>query len=234
LFRLDTKEGRFESGETMNLTSFKAGGLRPTPLYDKPLHRVAAIMQPNYVLAPQISRIYDCRPNDDQGNAPACAVYATIASLKMKFWEVNGYPKDDYDHAAAYAEAKRTDGLPGDGTTIDAAIAACKTLGYCLDYSQRGIESVDEWKWALRHYDNVITGLEICDGWNRVGADGLIPDGGAVLGGHGIVGVEYNERGPTFGNSWRPWGLNQFGQITWAEYERTFMEARAVEWVFAI
>ena len=214
----------------MSQTNHKAGGLRPTPFDQRPLHRVCAIMPPNYVLAPQISRIYDCRPHDDQGNVPACAAYATLASLKMKFWEVYGYPKDDFDALAVYAEAKRTDGLAGDGTTIDAAVAACKTLGYCKDYNQREIVTIDEWKWALRHYDNVITGLNIRDGWNSVGADGVILDGLLILGGHAILGAQYNERGPTFLNSWKDWGLNGFGQITWGEYERQFMEARAVQW----
>ena len=229
----------------MSLTNHKAGGLFRTPFDRRPLHRVSGIMPVKYVLKEQISRIYDCSPYCDQGNVPACAAYATLASLRMKFWEIKGYPRDDYDPLAVLAEAQKVDGLGNDpatglhveGTTIDAAIAACKTLGYCVDYSQREVTTVDEAKWALRHYDNVITGLEIRDGWNTVGSDGLILDGLMILGGHAILMAEYNLRGPGFINSWTdpdgtPWGINGFGQETWDEYERTFMEARAVEWFF--
>ena len=142
----------------------------------------------------------------------------------------------DFAELPAYQWAMDNDGLDGDGTTVDAAIAACKALGYCQDYYQREDtldDGFDEFKYALRLYSNVICGWAICDGWNKLNDRGVIPDGGKMLGGHAVLAVKYEDFGPVFANSWgrKTWGINGFGQCSWAEFQRIFWVARAVEWV---
>lgn len=57
------------------------------------------------------------------------------------------------------------------------------------------------------------------DGWSRVGADGVITQSSAVLGGHAFAIVAYDERGFWIQNSWGPdWGHGGFGLLSYDDW----------------
>lgn len=56
-------------------------------------------------------------------------------------------------------------------------------------------------------------------GWEQVGADGVIPYSGVILGGHAFAIVAFDERGFWIQNSWGPdWGLGGFACVTYDDW----------------
>ncbi len=57
------------------------------------------------------------------------------------------------------------------------------------------------------------------DGWDKIGADGIIPPNGKILGGHAFAIVAFNDRGFWIQNSWgEGWGHGGFGLITYDDW----------------
>ncbi|MFT3815309.1 MAG: hypothetical protein QM740_18360 [Acidovorax sp.] len=57
------------------------------------------------------------------------------------------------------------------------------------------------------------------EGWSHVGADGMITQSSAILGGHAFAIVAYDERGFWIQNSWgSDWGRNGFGLLSYDDW----------------
>ena len=124
---------------------------------------------------------------------------------------------------------------------MDAAVK----LGYATSYFKSEIQSLDEIRWAIGLYRGCLLGLNIHEGWNNVGADGVIPEGGKVLGGHGVWAVSFFDEGQkdmlgnpitpgvVIANSWgRAYGKKGFVLLPWEQLEEELIYGVAVKWVF--
>ena len=214
------------------MTNHKAGGLCIHP-QRKVLKALADTMPPKLVLWKEQTHIDDCAPLEDQGEVNACACYAVGASLQAALWRKNGYPVDILE-LNLYEWANANDGIPGphEGTTLEAAVQAAVEMGYAKGYFTSEVNTIDEFKWAVGQCRGCICGLNVTDKWNQVGVNGIIPDGGSPIGGHGLWYPTYKIEGPVCANSWGlKWAINGFGQTSWDEFKREFIYELAVEWV---
>lgn len=171
-----------------------------------------------------------CLPKNDQGSTSQCAAYSMAGLLEAVNWRRTHVPVQ-IDPAPIYAEAKRIDGDPADGTTFTSVFAAVKNLGL-LHKKATAIyfDTFDEYSFALHRYGACLLGFRIDDGWSYANRDGWIPGGSRERGGHAVLGCWYDvRRGAGFQNSWGEWGANGFGRLTIEQFNRSFMGGLAVE-----
>jgi hypothetical protein len=216
-------------GRLRGWTDHKAGGLLRARTAPQAVS-VRSIMPEDALYPPMLSYLRECRPLEDQGQYPRCAAYAVCCNLQAQVWRDTGRVRD-FDEARLYAEANANDGIEGDGTTLDAAVKAAQTVGYAKDFYPRWVASRNELRWAVWRTRFVVCGFQVTENWNRVNSRGIIPDGGAPIGGHAVLVCGYGSYGPIVANSWGTrWGINGYGQLSWEAFDDQFMGGLAVEW----
>lgn len=106
---------------------------------------------------------------------------------------------------------------PGPGLTSDRARdAARRPLGAYLRVNHRDLVAVHA---ALAEVGILYASATVHAGWNRVGADGLIPADAQVLGGHAFAVVAYDADGLWIQNSWgKRWGKSGCARIGYADW----------------
>lgn len=157
-----------------------------------------------------------------------CAAYATSGIQEAMNWWKTG-KRASVDPQPLYDEAKRLDGEPGkdNGTTLEQIIKAALNLDLLVDTEIFDIKNGLEFRYAMHKLPLVLLGLNITEGWNNAGKDGIIPTGGNTLGGHAVVGCYYDQDGIWITNSWGPtWGKDGRGFITWRQFNDQFMGAK--------
>jgi hypothetical protein len=168
-----------------------------------------------------------CQRSDSQGTTSKCAAYAMAGFCEVAHWVKTGTCKV-FDPDPIYVECKKKDGLPeASGTTLQAVCQAAldmKLLPWKTGY--RLVYSIAEYKRAIVEYRCCLLGMRIRANWNRVGRNGVIPDGATDgnLGGHCTLGNYYDlTMGPGGQNSWdATWGLHGHYTMSWNEFEREF------------
>jgi hypothetical protein len=205
-------------------TDHIAGGLRKSPVrlgntFDIP----PAWEYPAYI----DGRPY-LLPADDQGKSSKCAAYAVAGIEEALEWFKTG-KKKTVDPDPIYARAKELDDEAGEdnGTTLESIIKAARSLHYFEDVEVFDVHNDLDLRYALHRFPLVLVGLEITDGWNKVGDDGHVPDGSRKLGGHAMVDSFYNSYGPGGINSWgTSWGDSGRWYISWKQFREQFMCAK--------
>jgi len=163
---------------------------------------------------------------ENQGNTPQCAAYALTSICEMLNWRHTGL-RVELDPVKLYEEAKRIDGAPREeGTTLHCAYNAARNIRYLPEgvTGFREIASFDGWQWALHRGAPVFAGFNISEEWGRAGRDGKVADGGRLIGGHAVVGVQFAPNEFGVANSWgEACGADGCVRLSAAEFDRQFM-----------
>lgn len=203
-------------------TKFLAGGLMPAKRMMSAQNTV--YKSPRFIAPRKIDNRDLCIVTSDQGQTSMCAAYSTAGQIEVKNWKSLHYP-EQIDPIPIYAEAKRLDGDSSDGTSLDNAAQAVINLKIYNGDAKFINKDLDTIRYAVHTNDIVVGGFLITDEWNLV-KDGIITksSGAAVLGGHAVLIVGYDEKGLYIQNSWGPnWGSWGFALIPWELVSAQFM-----------
>lgn len=186
----------------------------------------------------------------DQGLRPTCLAFAASAAH-----EATRGVSEYLSVEALHAFAKSRDGEPGEGTTIDAVVAALEFDGQCREldwpYGQSSLtnQAADFFQaGSARRTDDplsftldslaagrvVVVALTLTEAWLHPGPDGRIrpPEpNDAHLGGHAVAATGYDEDGQylTVRNSWGgQWGDGGYGRLSYESFLRFVHEVFTV------
>ncbi len=168
-----------------------------------------------------------CTPLENQGQNPWCAAYAMCQLLQASYWRETG-TKLQFDEAKCYAEAKRVDKIAGDGTSLEAVLAAAENVE--LNASGRiplieddVIDEPGSIPFAIHQRGLVLCGLQITDGWTYPRMNGMIGDGWRALGGHAVLCSGYSiPDDEVWGPNW--WGTSWGQRGFWRMKTRQFTD----------
>lgn len=174
-----------------------------------------------------------CEPCDNQGNIPSCDGWASSNHAEVWGWVETHIPVT-YDGLATYYEAKRIDGAPNeDGTDGISGMQAAINLRQLPAFSggvpvkgwrPRYLTSIDDIKFAIHRWRSCVLLFQIREGWDNPGADGYIPAGGKVLGGHAVLGNGYDDQGLWFLNQWgAQWAVDGNARLRWEDAQAQLM-----------
>jgi len=168
-----------------------------------------------------------CVPASDQGSTSECAAYATASKIERDRWASTGIC-EQIDPHPIYLQAKKVDGIDGEGTTLDAAFQAAIWLGLIPpDTKPIIITDIFTARRYLHRWGSVIVGLQIDEGWYSAQPDGWITQGTRKLGGHAVNYVEYAndyEAHDVVDNSWGgSQGWRGFNRFEHAYFEKMFV-----------
>lgn len=207
-------------------THYKAGGLI---LGDIPLS-ANLVKTPEKFVAPRKIDFRDmCIETSNQGPHPFCGGYSVAGYIEVQNWKRLHYPQQ-VDGEAIYLEAKKFDGISGDGTSLQAAVQAAMNLKLITgkaEYVNKGRENI---KFAIHEFGVCVGGFEITADWNNVRDDGVVPyKDNRKLGGHAILICGFSPEGVYIQNSWSPtWGLYGFCLLSWQQVDEQFMHGMIV------
>ena len=167
-----------------------------------------------------------CVPASDQGSTSECAAYATASKIERDRWASTGIC-EQIDPHPIYLQAKKVDGIDGEGTTLDAAFQAAIWLGLIPpDTKPIIITDIFTARRYLHRWGSVIVGLQIDEGWYSAEPDGWVEPRGRSLGGHAGHYIEYDkmEAYDATDNSWGPKrGWRGFLRFKNAYFEKMFV-----------
>ena len=177
----------------------------------------------------RIDRRDEMLPASDQGSTSECAAYSIAGIIESINWRDTGI-FTQIDPGPIYAEAKRNDGYPGDGTTLDAVLNAVVKLGLMAKPKEIfTIEDREGYYRALHRYGFVHLAFNITDAWSNPETNGELPDDAKLplVGGHAVVGCGYNRAASGWNaiqNSWNDsLGWHGFMRMSHAQFDRQFM-----------
>jgi hypothetical protein len=142
---------------------------------------------------------------------PGSEYEGSSARGAMKGWHKHGVCAED---SWRYQSAKKDAQL----TPERAADALLRPLGAYFRVNHRDLVAMHA---ALAEVGILYATAIVHDGWERVKADGLIPQpaGEKPLGGHAFAIVGYDQRGFWMQNSWgRGWGCEGYGHISYDDW----------------
>ena len=125
-------------------------------------------------------------PTSDQGLTSECALYTFAGAIEYERWKWKGIC-EQIDPHPLYLDAKKHDGISGEGTTLEAGLQACqnmKVIPKVDESSIRVLRTLDEVRRALHRYGVVVAGFSIDKSWGSISSDGWISGGGESYGGH--------------------------------------------------
>lgn len=108
--------------------------------------------------------------------------------------------------------------LKPDSITTDERLrdAARRPLGAYFRVNHKDLVAMHT---ALAEVEILYATALVHDGWNKIGADGVIPPQGKILGGHAFAIVAFDDRGFWIQNSWgEDWGQGGFALITYDDW----------------
>ena len=204
------------------VTDHKAGGL----ILKSPPASAVLMKEADKFVAPRKLDFRDmCVQTSNQEPSPHCAGYSTAGYIEVQNWRTLHYPAQ-VDGDAIYYEAKKIDGDPNNGTTLEAAVQGAMNLGFVSGVPEYIANERIKVQFAIHEFCACIGAFEITDEWNNVGKDGIIPnfgDSSKPLAGHGILICGYDDKGIYVQNSWgSAWGLYGFGFLGWEQFDRQF------------
>jgi len=170
---------------------------------------------------------------EDQGETPQCVAYSMTSLIESIAWQQT-HTVTQLDPALLYKKAKQVEGNTGDGTTFSAAFQAAIETGYIPTESRlHNLSCLSDVQYAIHEFGLCLIGFDVTEAWSQVASDGWVHDnGGAVLGGHAVLGVGW-DNGPVdwiaFRNSWGPWGAVGFGRLSMAQFNKRFLDGVAIE-----
>lgn len=149
--------------------------------------------------------------SSNQGTTSKCVAYATAGLIEYHNWKKGFYAQIDPD--PIYAEAKRIDGIEGEGTTLEAGLQAAVNLKLMPADTLENMSSVSTLGEVLRAFHQggpLLLGMRVFSNWQYADASGLIAGGGTFLGYHCVLFCAYDmtDKYPWVG--WQnSWGMQQ-------------------------
>jgi hypothetical protein len=193
-----------------------------TPLAAPPISRRTPI--PN-----RIDRRDEMLPASDQRATSECAAYSIAGIIEAKNWRDTGV-FTQIDPSPIYAEAKKTDGYAGAGTTLNAVFDAVVKLGLMPKPNEvYAITDRDGFYRALHRYGFVHLAFNITEAWSRPSTSGwLLEDSHLpLIGGHAVAGCGFDRNAKGWNaiqNSWSDTkGWHGFLRMTHAQFDRQFV-----------
>lgn len=150
----------------------------------------------------ELARRYDEWPGEDYSGSSARGA--------MKGWNKHGVCSDE-------AYPSRANGSAGPPRLDDerSKEAKLRPLGAYFRVNHKDLVAMHA---AIAEVGVLFATGTVHAGWNRVGADGIIPYSDEILGGHAFAIVAYDEQGFWLQNSWAPWGKEQMGRISYDDW----------------
>lgn len=185
-------------------------------------------------------RLVDLRaqllPSNNQGTSSECAAFALAGCLEFHNWKREGVA-EQIDPYPIYKRAKEIDEMPNvEGTTLEAAVQAAMDLGLLSWLDNAGIREVisaDQVKRAMHRSGVLLAAFNITDQWSFADAEGWIPEGGQMAGGHAVCLCSYDQvfSRPYFGfqGSWGNQGWRGFNRLSPEQFRMQFSYALAFE-----
>lgn len=175
---------------------------------------------------PRRSYTWACGTWLDQGKEGACTGFATAHELAARPVAVQGL---DYKFAYnLYKLSQTLDQWPGEGyigSSVEAAMAAGKVLGYYGEY--RWAFGEDDLALAIGYKGPAVLGINWYDGMLETDADGVVKPTGRVVGRHAICCRGYNVKTDRYRlrNSWeKDWGIEGDCFISSADMKKLLAE----------
>jgi hypothetical protein len=175
-----------------------------------------------------------CTPLESQGNNPWCAAYSMAQLLTASYWR-EFHRKIDLPEGDIYAGAKRRDRITGDGTTLDAVMAAVDRhdfgLGVTPTLAKERVLDAPDVLFAVHKFGLVLVGMQISKGWDKLRPDGSIGNASGTLGGHAVLVSGYDTvNGTIWGPNWwgRTWGRDGFWFMTIEQFAAQFAYGYAI------
>jgi len=208
------------------------GGLHLYPTLGLPRARTLKA-PPGWDCPPHLDNSGYCTPLESQGNNPWCAAYSMGQLLQASYWR-EFHHKVDFPEAVIYAEAKKRDRIRGDGTTLDAVMAAVDRrdfgLGVIPTLTKERVLDVADILFAVHKFGLVLVGIQITKGWDQLNPDGSIGPAGGSMGGHAVLVSGYDPDDIWGPNWWtRKWGQAGFWRMTRAQFADQFAYGYAVK-----
>ncbi|WP_454689813.1 glycoside hydrolase family 19 protein [Achromobacter aloeverae] len=156
-----------------------------------------------------LARRYDEWPGEDYSGSSARGA--------MKGWHKHGVCAESLYPSRAGKKAARQ------GATIDGGLndervtdALRRPLGAYFRVNHKDLVAMHS---AIAEVGALYATCSVHDGWSRTGADGVIAQSSAILGGHAFAIVAYDERGFWIQNSWgSDWGRGGFGLLSYDDW----------------
>ena len=150
----------------------------------------------------EMAKKYDEWPGEDYAGSSARGA--------VKGWHKHGVCKES---VWPYVANK-----PGSLTKTRAADAAKCPLGA---YYRVNPKDMTHMHTALAEVGILYATADVHEGWDEVGANGLIPSRKNIVGGHAFALVGYDEYGFWLQNSWGPgWGKQGYARLSYADWLR--------------
>ena len=206
-------------------------------------HLYRQMVQPTAIPRPATRRASYLGPILDQGPTPHCVAYAaTGARNRHERIEqgsfVFGSHAGSYQPGAnpsaewLYAECKKIDGYPGDGTNARAALTVMAGKGlrgpgttsnqyYKIGQYAR-LQTIDEILEAIYLHGPVLLGMDVDSNWRQPTGGRIGQPNNMIIGGHEIEAVGYRDqttlperdRGLWIKNSWgASWGASGYARL---------------------
>lgn len=150
----------------------------------------------------ELARRYDEWPGEDYSGSSARGA--------MKGWNKHGVCSD-----AVYPSKANGGGQPPRLDDERGKEAQQRPLGAYFRVNHKDLVAMHA---AIAEVGVLFATATVHQGWNRVGADGVIPYSDEILGGHAFAIVAYDAEGFWLQNSWAPWGKNQMGRISYDDW----------------
>lgn len=168
------------------------------------LRRRKVVADPNPVSARmlyEMARRYDEWPGEEYSGSSARGA--------MKGWHKHGICADEHWPYQAAAQNERL-------TEQRTSDALNRPLGAYYRVNHKDLVSMHT---AMAEVGILYATATVHEGWEKVGADGLISFPGKTLGGHAFAIVAYDQNGFWIQNSWGPdWGKGGFAQISYDDW----------------
>ncbi|OZI35034.1 peptidase C1 [Bordetella genomosp. 10] len=156
-----------------------------------------------------LARRYDEWPGEDYSGSSARGA--------MKGWHKHGVCAESLYPSRAGKKAARQ-GAAIDGGLNDERVtdALRRPLGAYFRVNHKDLVAMHS---AIAEVGALYATCSVHDGWSRTGADGVIAQSSAILGGHAFAIVAYDERGFWIQNSWgSDWGRGGFGLLSYDDW----------------
>ncbi|MNX33285.1 Chitinase class I [compost metagenome] len=163
----------------------------------------------------ELARRYDEWPGEDYSGSSARGA--------MKGWHKHGVCSESLYPSGVVRASKKTakpasqDSTAGRGLNDERVVDALRRpLGAYFRVNHKDLVAMHS---AIAEVGVLYATCTVHEGWSRVGADGMITQSSAILGGHAFAIVAYDERGFWIQNSWgRDWGRSGFCLLSYDDW----------------